>query len=265
MLTSSVALLLACAAFTSYEWVAFRRGIAAHVTGVAQVVGANSSAALAFRDRSSAQEILSGLRTESHLMRACLYEPDGEVLASYTRPNAGADVCPSLDPGRTEGFEEDSFYVWKLVRQNEQVMGALYLQSDLAEMNVRLAQYGWIAAGVLAVSLISAFLLASRLQSVISMPLIFLAGIAKKVSTDKDYSIRAEARSNDEIGVLIQGFNEMLSQIEERDAELREHQEHLEQKVAARTVELVAANAQLTEARRAPKLQVAQRANSWPI
>ena len=130
-------------------------------------------------------------------------------------------------------------------------MGTVYVQSDLGQINARLNRYAVIAAVVLLGSLLIAFILSLWLQRVISSPILHLARVAKTVSTEKNYSVRATHHSNDELGVLIQGFNEMLEQIQGRDEKLQKYGEQLEQEVSRRTAELVVAKEKAEEANRA--------------
>jgi signal transduction histidine kinase len=113
---------------------------------------------------------------------------------------------------------------------------------------------------VLVTASLVALLLASKLQRLISRPLLHLADITRTVTKERDYSVRAVKRGQDEIGELIEGFNDMLAQIQSRDGQLREHQEHLEAEVQARTQELVDANTKLTDAR--DRAEQASRAKS---
>ncbi len=106
-----------------------------------------------------------------------------------------------------------------------------------------------VVSVILAASLFLAFFLSSRLQALISGPILHLAETSRLVSTKKNYSIRAVKQGQDELGDLIDGFNEMLSQIQLRDQELGRHQENLQAEVAARTAELRSANNELSEAK----------------
>jgi methyl-accepting chemotaxis protein len=117
-------------------------------------------------------------------------------------------------------------------------IGAIYVESDLEEMRQRGTSY-LICVGVILVGCaLLAFLLSSRLQRVISAPLLRLATAAQVVSLEKDYSLRAVKDSQDEIGRLIDSFNEMLGQIQHRDQELNRHREHLEEEIGKRTAAL---------------------------
>ena len=98
-----------------------------------------------------------------------------------------------------------------------------------SELAARLQRYLGILAGVTLVSLLASLLLASQLQKVISRPILHLAEVETRVSREKDYSVRAVKEADDELGVLIDGFNDMLGQIQSRDAELTVAKEVAEQ------------------------------------
>jgi signal transduction histidine kinase/CheY-like chemotaxis protein len=96
-------------------------------------------------------------------------------------------------------------------------------------MNTRLTRYAGLAGAIVLGAALIAFLFSSRLQRIISGPILSLAHTARIVSEQKDYSVRAEKRTDDEIGFLIDRFNEMLAQIEEHEKELREVNKQLVQ------------------------------------
>src|SRR5262249_21037841 len=127
-------------------------------------------------------------------------------------------------------------------------------------MDSRVKRYAWIVALVLLTSSGVAFVLSSRLQGVISSPLLHLAAVTREVSQSRDYSRRAVATGRDEIGEVIDGFNDMLAEIQARDAQLRDHQGHLEAQVRERTQALVDANTEQTTAR--DRAESANRAKS---
>ncbi len=92
------------------------------------------------------------------------------------------------------------------------------------------------------------FWLAARLQQQISGPIVNLAHTMQRVSSEEDYTLRVERSSRDEVGTLIDGFNQMLRQIRHRDARLAKYRQFLEQQVAERTVNLGNSNRELTRA-----------------
>jgi len=238
MVTSSVALLLACAAFVSYDLYTFRQAKVHDLTTLAKIIGSNSTAALAFGDSNSAKEILGALSANQHIAAACIYTRDGQAFAKYLRgdPNARFSPPETQDDGSRFGNNELALFS-KVTLEGERI-GTVYLRSDLAEITERVNRYTAVLVLVMLGSSAVAFLLSSRLQRTISEPIGKLAWTAKIVSTEKNYSIRAVKESEDELGLLIEGVNEMLGQIQVRDTELQKAHDELEKRVEERTREL---------------------------
>jgi PAS domain S-box-containing protein len=238
MLTSTVALLLACAGFVTHEIVAFRGGLIENLTTLAQVIGNNSSGALDFNDSKAAQEMLEALRAEPNIVAACIYTKNEQPFAVYHRADLGADFAPPpLEPGGYR-FTSRGLVLFHRIAQAGDTVGWIYLESDLRQLSARLRQYIGIVAIVLCASMLAALLLSSRLQRWLSKPILHLAEIARAVAIEKNYAVRAVKLSRDELGTLTDGFNEMLAQIQERDAALRAANEGLEKRVEERTREL---------------------------
>ncbi len=238
MVTSSVALLLACAAFIGYDRYTFRRAKVHDLMTVADMIGSNSTAALAFGDADSAREILGALRAKEHIVAACVYTRDGRVFASYARGNPATPVAPPRVEGEGSRFGSNQLVVFRGIALNGEKIGTVYLQAELGELRERLNRYTAVLLPAVLGSLLVAFLLSSGLQRAISEPIRDLAWTIKIVSFEKNYSIRAVKHSNDELGLLIEGFNEMLAQIQRRDTALQAAQSELEKRVEERTHEL---------------------------
>jgi signal transduction histidine kinase len=235
MLTTSVALLLACAAFVSYELVTFRGAMVRELSILAEVIGANSTAALAFNDDSSAEETLAALSADQHIVTGYIYAKDGRVLAEYQRRDSIRELSPPEPQVDSYHFEGDHLALFRRVTLDGEVIGTVYIQSDLQAVRFRLRQYAGIVLAVFWASSFVAFLLSSRLQRVISEPILQLAQTARLVSTEKNYAVRAVKHSQDELGLLIDGFNAMLTQIQERDTALQKAHDDLEKRVEERT------------------------------
>jgi len=233
-----VAVLLACSGFALYDILAARHSMAEDLGTLADIVGSNSSAALTFRDWESAHQTLASLTVKPHIVEACIYLREGSVFDCYHRPGSDSEAPPPSF--RSEGASVASGYmhVFRLIHLDGEEIGSIYLKSDLTELYLRAARFAGIMLLVLLVSLLTAFLLATRLQRVISEPILELARTVFSVSNARDYSVRATKRSNDEIGFLYDRFNEMLDQIQQRDTELVWARDELEQRVEERTREL---------------------------
>ena len=238
MLTTSVALVLACAAFAVYEVLAFRKAMVQNVSTLAQMIGDNSAAALDFNDPKSAEETLASLKAEPSIVAACIYSKQGEAFARYNRTGGDAASPPPIFQTNGHSFDGRRLALFTPIEYKGESIGVIYMESDLRALYSRLVQYGVIAISVLFVTLLVAYFISNRLQRVISAPILDLVKTARAVAREKDYSVRVTRRSEDEIGVLVEGFNEMLAQIQARDVVLQTAHSELEKRVQARTQEL---------------------------
>ena len=209
---------------------------------------AHSTAPLSFEDRRAAEETLGALRAESHIIEACIYDRSGQIFAAYTRNGARArfPITPR-PPGRY--FENGTLILFELVRLDGETIGSIYLQSDLEKVYSRLRRYSLMLGMVMLSSCLVAFLFSSRLQRAISGPIVHLSETARQVSSGHNFSVRATKQNDDELGVLTDAFNRMLTQIQDRDLQLARHGEGLEEQVGIRTAELLSLNAELIAAK----------------
>ncbi len=263
MLVSGAALLLACTAFCGYDLYTFRIGIVRNLSTQAQIIGANTVSALVFDDAHAAQTTLSALKASPSILYGAVYTPAGQTLASYRNDGKGRDLpLPAIPPGQMQNhwFAGGRIGLVQTILFEGKPIGFVYIQSDLQAIHNRLRSYTVIAGGVLLISLIVALLISKMAQRVIAEPVMQLAHTARVVSQEKNYSIRADLTGNrDEVSTLIEAFNEMLAQIQQRDTALRQAQNGLEQRVQERTEELAHANKELElrnhEVERATKMK----------
>ena len=228
MLTSSIALLVAFAFMIGSDYLTFRSGMVRDLRTLAAVVGTNGSSALDFDDEEFAAKTLAALAATPNITTAAIYTKDGRVLAKYLRDKQSE--LPPEQPGPEKYvFKNGYLMLFRPILRGEERIGSIYLQSTLDEMNARLARYAGIGGAIVLGAALIAFLFSSRLQRIISGPILSLAHTAKIVSEQKNYSVRAEKRTDDEIGFLIDRFNEMLTQIEEHEKEIQEVNEQLVQ------------------------------------
>ena len=247
MATCTGALLLASIVQLLFERREYRKETVRTMSCYAEMIGDNCKAALAFEDARDAQETLTSLRTESSIVFACVYTKEGKVLAHYQHPDITDEISPPVCKKESYKFDNNYFNLFKQIKDNGEIISTVYIRLNLYKMKAMLwLKAGTIALIVLMCSLI-AYLVSSKLQSIISGPILDLAEVAKAVSEKKNYSVRALKRSNDEVGLLIDAFNEMLEQIQQRDLALVDAKDQLEIRVEHRTAELTTTNEQLTK------------------
>lgn len=237
MITSSVALLSACAAFVAYDQVSTRQAMSSDLSTLAKIIGTNSTAALAFNDSGSAKDVLSALNAKNDIAYARLYAVDGEPFAEFAR-----------DPSTSFTEHEHKLHGTQILGNrliacepvvlDDEVVGTVCVISELTGLQGRLRNHAGVVGIVLLGALMIALVVSSKLQKLISTPISHLATTARSVSTERDYTIRAVKRGRDEMGTLIDSFNEMLTQIQVRDGELQKAQDELEKRVEQRTKEL---------------------------
>ena len=235
MLTSSIALLLSSASFLIYDLISFRNLLTHDLATQAQIIGYNSAAAMAFKDEPAATATLSALTAKGDIVSAALYSPNGQMFAQYFRDKKTLpNVAPSCSAAKPYRFEGQYLEVCHDVALNGDRVGTLILQSDMRQWSMRARRYATICLVFALVSVFLAFLVSSKLQKVISGPIMHLEDTMKIVSANKNYEVRAVKSYSDEIGSLIDGFNAMLSDIQQRDGALRGANDELQ----TRTLEL---------------------------
>jgi signal transduction histidine kinase/CheY-like chemotaxis protein len=229
MASGSLALLIACGALIAYDQYLFRHSKVQDLTTLAEIIGSNSTGALTYRDANSASDILSALSSKRQITDAYIYDRKGGVFAKYRRrqDTPSEFSAPKVEKDGSH-FVGGHLGLFREILLSGEKIGTVYIRDDLSELHERLSRFEIMVAIVAIGSLLVAFLLVSRLQRYISKPIRKLAEITRTVSVDKNYSIRAVKQSEDEIGQLIEGFNDMLDQIQMRDSVLEEAKDSAE-------------------------------------
>ncbi len=246
---AGAALLLASLAFGLYDRTTYRDTAMGRLSVQAQIVASNSVSALLFDDPHAAEMTLSALRAAPNIESAEIDTADGRVFATYRR--GPGDQRPSLlaiPEGQAEAARIDDRQMAltrRIVFQGKPA-GSVSINADVQDLISRRNRYIGIIATVLTASLVVAWLLSWLAQRAISRPLAALAAIARRVSGEKNYATRADLAGNtEEIVVLVEAFNDMLSHIQSRDQSLLAAHEALEERVRQRTAELDAVNKEL--------------------
>ncbi len=222
MLTTCTALLLACTAFIAHELFTFYANPSPELSTLADLTGKNCAVFLKYDQPEAAKATLAGLGGERRITAACIYK-GGKIWARFdreTRPEA----FPDMPPAESHRFDHHSLLLSQAIRDSDsgEQIGTICLRSSLQQMYSRLRQFVGIVVVVLLATSFVALGISAKLQRVITRPLLQLSETAHVVSVKKDYSARAQKHGDDEVGALIESFNEMLAQIQKRDAELQE-------------------------------------------
>ena len=251
-ITSGLALALAAAALVVYDIATYRQAVTRDVEALADLVGGNSTAALAFGDGTAASETLRSLAVRPDVEAAALYTASGHRLAAYTRTRSGQPAPASLADAGGVVADGRELAVVRPVTLDGQPVGRVFIRSNRRQLEGRVWRTVSITTVVFVLSMALAIGLGQRLQGPIAFPIQMLSRAAKRVSSTRDYSLRIEADPRvEELGVLVGTFNDMLAQIQARDLELQRHQEDLEVQVAQRTAQLTEAKDRAEEASRA--------------
>jgi signal transduction histidine kinase/CheY-like chemotaxis protein len=266
MLACAVVLVLSAGAFVVVEILSFRRNMVSRNYSLAEVLSANGTVALTFKSTQIGEQVMSSLLAEPHIRSAYLLDNHHRIIAQFTPLNDafdapgqwGTDVDPVtyqqlaqvLRSGqRQHFFTRDSLTVIVPVRQSGKIIGTVFIRSGLGAFYAWLRSFALSVLAVLAAACLIGFFVARHLQHLISRPILYLADTMRKVSVHEDFSLRVvPSSSRDEVGVLFNGFNNMLEQLEIRDQQLESYRYHLEEQIFQRTQQLRETNQELHQA-----------------
>lgn len=257
--TSLFALILAGAGFIAYEHIRVKDELGGDLRSLARIIASRSTAALSFNDTSVATTNLEALRVKDKVVSACIYDVEDRLFANYELGEQCMPIWPqSLQTGRLV-FDDNHASISEAIILDDLPLGKVLIRASLSELNALWKNFLAAVALIILCSGLIVLLLASRLQRVISYPLLRLQETVETINWHKDYTLRAVQESQDELGALIRAFNTMIATVETRDSELQavnrqlaenEKQlaavnEGLEERVQWRTAELAESNAKL--------------------
>lgn len=229
LITSGAVLVVTCAAFVVYESVTYKKEFAANVAAMAEVIGQGSVVSLEWKRPQQAGETLGALRSESQIRAACLYDEQGRLFAKFP-PSQADNQFPRVE-GESTRFIGGELHLFRPIRHpaSQEIVGTLFIRCGLEKAQARMREFLLMAVLILALAAALAVVLAARFQRLFSHPILALARTAQSVSEQQNFALRATKEANDEVGRLIDSFNDMLAQIQRRDAELLAARESAEQ------------------------------------
>ena len=233
LLTTTIALLVAGIALVLHDLRENRQAWASDLATEGSILALSTAPALAFDDRQSAEQNLAALQVRPSVRAAALYTPDGHLYVRYAR--RGEAPAPAVAPRAPNGVHIDGERVELIqpIVQNGERLGTIYL---LARYDVvgRLKAYIGILSVVMCLSLAVALLLSNWLKRVITAPMESMANVARQIVDRRDYALRAEKTTTDELGVVVDAFNNMLDEVQSRATALEEANAALQEEVQVR-------------------------------
>ncbi|MCM5678788.1 ATP-binding protein [Schlegelella sp. S2-27] len=225
-MTTCVALLLSATALLIYELRAYRDAWVADLATQAHLLAGASVPALFFDDARAAGQDLALLRHRPQITAAAVYTANGELFAHYAPEGATANLPahPAEDGYRIAG---DEIELVQEVRRDGERIGSVYLRARYEVMG-RLVDYLAILAAVMVASLVVATLVFNRLQHTVTRPILAVAAAAREVMEKRDYGLRVPKTTDDEIGALVDAFNNMLLEVGRRTEALERSNHELQ-------------------------------------
>lgn len=246
-----------CGVFVAYLWVTTRARLVLSQETMATIVADQTTAALEFVQPAQAAAILASLKAERRIAAAAVYDRPGRLFARHLRDGVAPGSLPDRPGPDGQRFEDGFLVIHQPIQSGGERVGTLVIRTDLSDLKERIFVVIGTSILVLIGACVIVFFLSTKLAGLVTGPVLRLAEVAQTVSKKKDYSIRVEAGAQDEMGRLIEGFNEMLSQIQARDGALAAARDDLEKRVQERTRDLEEKDIRLTEA------QEIARMGSW--
>ncbi len=242
---TGLSILTSAGAFLVFERMQIRESLVRATRTYAEIASKSLDADMEFGYDKQAAATLSSLQSNRHIRAACAYDGAGRFFAGYPDNYPPSAFPPAPPQGESHEFKSNTLELFRPMYRGDRFVGTIFIQSDLEEIDARMVSAAKVLAGI-AILVFGLVLLASFvLQKQVTEPILQLSSAARKISQEKDYSIRLQQIQGGEIGVLTESLNDMLSQIQGRDAQLMDYQEHLEEQVAQRSEQLLKANTQL--------------------
>lgn len=246
VLTTLMALVIALGATIVYNLRADYRNFSSDMMAEAELLGRMTAPALSFDDKQLAQQNLQLLHIRPFIKAAAIYDAQGNIFAQYRADDEGADVPLTTQP-ESIGIDGDRLILFKPIINDGSKIGTVYLHANYAWVKLA-AGYTGLALVAMVVAIVLALLLSLPLQKSVTDPILAIADVAHEVVVQRDYARRATKDSEDEVGTLVDAFNEMLTEIERRALELENSSHEIAREAAERAnaqKEILRLNAQL--------------------
>jgi C4-dicarboxylate-specific signal transduction histidine kinase len=244
-IAAGVAFLVSCVAFVTNDVRMLRAAKIKHLLATAEALAVNSAEAVIQGDVDLAERSLAFLRPQHHITHAGIFDRQGQMIHHYSRAERPMQALAPQPPGYYF-LDDGSLAVYQPIVDGGQHVGTVFVHSTLEDLREELIHYVRIVALIAVASLSASVVMSSRLQRLVSAPIVGLTEAAQRISASGDYSTRVQKQADDEIGALYDQFNAMLQRIARNENELQSAQGALETRVQERTAQLLQANLKLS-------------------
>lgn len=245
-IVAGAALTISCVTFVTNDIRMLRDSKVKHLLQLADAMALHSIDALLQNDTELATKVLHPLSANPYITHANLYQSSGQLLHSYSKAADKAHHAPQQSAGGHYFASDGTLHAVRSVMHQGQPIGTIHLRSSLDDLTAEQVEYLRIVGLILVVTISASVLMSNRLQRLVSAPIITLTGAAQRISQNRDYTIRVQKTSTDELGALYDEFNAMLDRVVQGEQELHAAHEHLESRVQERTAQLLQANLKLS-------------------
>lgn len=234
LLTTLFALVLSSVALIAYDLRDYHRRLLQDLITQSKVIGLSVIPALEFSDKRLAKQGLSVLSSRPNVQTAAIYDANGQLFAAFQRNGEKGPAIPQT-PNHTQGYfiENNFIHIFQDIRQNSDVIGTIYIAANY-RIKDRLWQYAGFVFALMLLALVLSMFVSIRIQKRVSEPILKITSIARRVTESRDYSLRTEKLSNDEVGYLADAFNDLLAEVESRSSALEQANIQLQQEIVER-------------------------------
>ena len=226
MLTCIVCLLLTGVTVIIYQRQQIKKDLVNDLSALGLLIADRSTAALTFQDPRLAIENVSALHVKPEVEAACILDEKGDVFAQYNTVDFRKLTFPGVGKHRGHRFLDEHVLVFEPISLGGRQIGTVCIYASLEDFYHKQHYFMLLVVVIILFSSMIAFYLSSRLQLVVSRPLQRLTKTAQLIASKKDYSLRAAKSSDDEIGILVDAFNEMLEMSEKQNMALKDSESH---------------------------------------
>jgi diguanylate cyclase (GGDEF)-like protein len=233
---SVVTLVVAISMFAASQVASLENSAAENTLAKAAIISESVESAVLFDDERSANKALKQLKNDPAIEYAAVILADGQMLASYHKEGSLVPSAFNLEQAFIIG--PDFLDAHHSIIVPEGVVGHVFIRSNLEKLNEHRAEYELMLVYILVIGVLLAYTLSTYFQRIITNPIKSMVEHVEEIYATKNYQKKLSLAREDELGKLAVGFNHMLSAVQEREAELQSHGEHLQALVETRTEQL---------------------------